>query len=169
MSGTVRIKLKNGSFRELGAEESIPLGSTVDATRGKVKLTAAAGGGALQTGMFYSGAFKVTQTGGTRKPVTQLALNGALSCATGKASSAAGKKVRRLWGDGKGAFRTRGRHGAATVRGTRWLTEDRCDSTKVTVARGTVVVRDFARKKNKVVKQGKSYVVRAKAKRKKGK
>ena len=27
-----------------------------------------------------------------------------------------------LWGDGRGRFRTRGRYGAATVRGTKWLT-----------------------------------------------
>ncbi|HYH91019.1 MAG TPA: hypothetical protein VEX67_17440 [Solirubrobacteraceae bacterium] len=169
VSGTVRIRLKNGRFRVLGADEEIPVGSTVDATKGKVKLTAATGApGKVQTGVFHAGAFVVTQTRG-RKPVTQLALNAALRCPKGKASSSAGKKVRRLWGDGKGSFRTRGRHGAATVRGTRWLTEDRCNSTKVTVRRGSVVVRDFARRKNKLVKQGQSYVARAKAKRKKNK
>ena len=69
--------------------------------------------------------------------------------------------MRRLWGDGKGRFRTRGRHGAATVRGTKWLTEDRCTSTKVSVKRGTVLVRDFVKKKNKIVKKGQSYVARA--------
>jgi hypothetical protein len=172
VSGTVRIKLKNGKFRTLGANESIPLGSTVDATKGKVRVTAAAGaGGAVQTADFYKGAFVITQTGGSKKPITQLALSGKLSCrkttAKKKASTSAGKKVRRLWGDGKGRFRTKGKHGAATVRGTKWLTEDFCDSTKITVKQGTVVVRDFARKKNKVVKQGQSYVARAKAKRKK--
>jgi hypothetical protein len=39
-----------------------------------------------------------------------------------------------------------------------WLTEDRCGSTKVTVKRGTVVVRDFAKHKNKIIKKGHSYV-----------
>jgi ferric-dicitrate binding protein FerR (iron transport regulator) len=72
--------------------------------------------------------------------------------------------VRRLWGDGKGRFRTRGRHGAATVKGTKWLTQDSCDSTLVRVKRGTVVVRDFAKKKTVTVKQGRSYVARAKKK-----
>ena len=53
------------------------------------------------------------------------------------------RRVRRLWGDGRGRFRTRGRYGAATVRGTKWLTLDRCDGTKVRVVRGKVAVRDL--------------------------
>ena len=167
VSGTIRIKLKNGKFRTLGANESIPLGSTVDATKGKVKLTSAAGsGGKVQAGVFYKGAFVITQTRGA-KPVTQLALSGKLSCSTRKASASARKKVRRLWGDGKGRFRTRGRHGAATVRGTKWLTEDRCNGTLVRVKRGVVAVRDFARKKTVIVKKGKSYLARSKASRRK--
>ncbi len=50
VSGTVRIRLKNGKFRTLGANEAIPVGSTVDATKGRVRLTAAAGAGKVQTG-----------------------------------------------------------------------------------------------------------------------
>ena len=46
------------------------------------------------------------------------------------------------------------------MRGTKWLTEDRCDSTKISVKRGTVMVRDFVKKKNKIVKKGQSYVAR---------
>ena len=166
--GTVRIKGKDGRFHTLGANESIPLGSTVDATKGKVRLTSASGpAGQVQTADFYQGAFVVTQTGGS-KPITQLALAGALACPTkGKASAAARrKKVRRLWGDGHGSFRTKGRRAAATVRGTKWLTEDRCDSTKITVKRGVVLVRDFVKRKNVVVKKGHSYVARSKKKKK---
>jgi hypothetical protein len=167
--GTVKIRLGNGKFRTLGANESIPLGSEIDATKGRVRLTSAAGpGGVVQTADFYKGAFIVTQTKGTR-PITQLALSAKLACTTkkkGKASAAAKKKtVRRLWGDGKGRFRTRGRRAAATVRGTKWLTEDRCDRTKITVRRGSVTVRDFVKRKNKIVKQGKSYTARVKGKK----
>jgi Bacterial Ig-like domain (group 1) len=173
VSGRVRFKTKHGKFRTLGAGESIPVGSTVDATKGKVRLTSAANAsGATQSSLFYQGAFVVTQTKGT-KPITQLALSGALSCGTaGKASAAAKKKkkkVRRLWGDGHGSFRTKGRSGAATVRGTKWLTEDRCDGTLVRVKRGVVQVRDFAKRKTVIVKKGHSYLARAKAKKKKRK
>ena len=85
-----------------------------------MRLTSASGpGGATQTADFYKGAFRVTQTRGN-KPITQLALSARLSCGKkgSKAqASAKKKKVRRLWGDGKGSFRTRGRNAAATVRG----------------------------------------------------
>ena len=115
--------------------------------------------GALQTADFYQGQFVVTQTRGSR-PITELKLNAKLSCGSGASTSQKRRKVRRLWGDGKGRFRTSGRHGAATVRGTRWLTEDRCDTTKFTVRRGSITVRDFVKRKNRVVKRGKSYVIR---------
>jgi hypothetical protein len=50
---------------------------------------------------------------------------------------------RRLWGrDHGGRFRTHGHNSHATVRGTRWLVEDRCDGTLTRVTSGTVVVRD---------------------------
>ena len=159
VSGTIRIKGKNGKFRTLRADESIPVGSTVDATKGKVRLTSAANrSGATQSAVFYQGAFVVTQTKGA-KPITQLALNGKLSCTTKKkgkkaSTSAKKKKVRRLWGDGKGRFRTKGKHGAATVKGTKWLTEDRCTGTLVRVKRGKVSVRDFVKRKTVLVKQG---------------
>src|SRR3954447_1777328 len=163
VSGTIRIRLRNGKFRTLRADQSIPLGSTIDATKGRVRLTSAAGGGKTQTADFYKGQFKITQTRG-KKPVTQLELNGTLSCGKARKASAARKrkKVRSLWGDGHGRFRTKGRRAAATVRGTKWLTTDTCDSTKITVKRGVVQVRDFAKRKNVTVKQGHSYVARKK-------
>jgi hypothetical protein len=161
VSGTVRVRTRGGGFRTLGAGETIPLGSTVDASRGRVKLTSAANrSGAVQTADFYDGQFVVTQTGGSR-PITQLRLNAPLAC--GRASSSQRRrKVRRLWGDGSGRFRTRGRHGAATVRGTRWQTVDRCTTTKFIVRRGSITVRDFVKKRNRVVRAGRSYTVRKK-------
>jgi hypothetical protein len=166
VSGTIRIKERNGGFRTLRANDSIPLGSTVDATKGKVRLTSAANkSGATQSALFFQGAFVVTQTRGA-KPITQLALAGKLSCAKKKkgrraTASAKRKKVRRLWGDGKGRFRTKGKHGAATVRGTKWLTEDRCNGTLVRVKRGKVSVRDFTKRKTVLVKKGHSYFARS--------
>jgi hypothetical protein len=167
VSGTVKIKLKNGKFKTLRADQTIPLGSTVDATKGRVRVTSAAGGGKTQTADFYKGQFKITQTRG-KKPITQLELNATLSCGkAGKASAAARKKkrVRSLWGDGHGSFRTKGRRAAATVRGTRWFTQDTCTSTKISVKRGVVQVRDFVKRKNVTVKKGHSYVARKKTRK----
>jgi ferric-dicitrate binding protein FerR (iron transport regulator) len=72
------------------------------------------------------------------------------------------KKKRRLWGDGSGRFRTEGEYSSATVRGTKWLVEDRCKTTLTRVTKGSVTVRDFVKKKTVVVRKGKRYIARAK-------
>jgi hypothetical protein len=70
--------------------------------------------------------------------------------------------VRELWGrDHGGRFRSHGRHSHATVRGTRWLTADRCDGTLTRVTNGSVAVRDFARHRTVVVRAGHSYVAKS--------
>ena len=73
--------------------------------------------------------------------------------AAGKGS----KPVRRLWGKGKGRFRTRGRYAAAAIRGTWWLTADYCSRTLISVKQGTVTVRDLVKRKTVTVAAGKSY------------
>jgi hypothetical protein len=162
-SGTIKVKLPGtDEFVELDEDAQIPLGSTVDARKGRVKIQAASGNG--QTATFYAGIFKLTQTKGA-KPITVLTLVEKLTgCKSKKSAGAAAKKKkkRRLWGDGKGRFRTRGRHSAATVVGTKWLVEDRCTSTLTRVVRGKVRVRDFVKKKNVLVRAGKKYVAKAK-------
>jgi ferric-dicitrate binding protein FerR (iron transport regulator) len=65
--------------------------------------------------------------------------------------------IRQLWAKAKGRFRTRGRYAAATVRGTVWLTADRCDGTLVRVAQGIVQVSDFTLKKKLLVRAGTSH------------
>ena len=110
----------------------------------------------MQTVQLYSGRFKVTQPGS----ITQFALNEPLASCRGARAAAAKPKTRRLWGDGKGKFRTRGSYAAATVRGTKWLVQDSCAGTLVRVTQGSVVVRDFRRKKNVVVRAGKRYTAR---------
>jgi hypothetical protein len=161
-SGTIKIKLPGSDkFVELEEGQQIPLGTIVDARNGVVTIVAAAGNG--QTAKFYAGIFKLSQTKG-EKPITVLTLVEKLTgCKSGKQASAAAKKKkkRRLWGNGKGRFRTRGRHSAATVVGTTWLVQDRCTSTLTRVVRGKVRVRDFVKKKNVIVTAGKKYVARA--------
>jgi hypothetical protein len=57
-------------------------------------------------------------------------------------------------------FRTRGRHSAATVRGTVWLTANRCDRTLTHVPRRRVAVRDFRRRRTILLRAGKNYLAR---------
>jgi hypothetical protein len=165
VGGTVSVRPPGGATVVLGAGDTIPVGSIVDTTRGAVDLTTAADAvGRTQTARFRGGAFQVRQTGGA-KPVTELVLKGAVTCARdrgGRVVAAGRRKARsrRLWGSGHGSFRTRGRHASATVRGTIWLTEDRCDGTLTRVKRGVVAVSDFGAKRTKLVRAGKSYLAR---------
>ena len=77
------------------------------------------------------------------------------------ASARKKKVVRQLWGIGKGNFRTKGKYASAAIRGTQWLTQDRCDGTNVRVTEGTVTVRDLVKKKNVAVTAPKSYFAAA--------
>jgi hypothetical protein len=158
----VRIKRPGRKrFVTLTEEAQIPVGSSIDTRSGRIAITAAQGGGSTASADFYDGLFKLTQK--KRSKVTTLALTEKLSCPkAGTAIAAAKKKKRRLWGDGSGKFRTKGKHSAATVVGTKWLVEDRCKSTLTRVVRGRVKVRDFAKKKTVTVRAGKRYTARAK-------
>jgi hypothetical protein len=91
--------------------------------------------------------------------VTDLVLRGSLSsCPRGSASAA--RRSRRLWGSAGGRFRTRGRHSAGAVRGTRWLTVDRCDGTLTLVREGTVAVSDFGLDRTILVDAGERHLAR---------
>ena len=61
-------------LRRAQGGEQIPVGTTVDTTKGRVTLTSAAdGSGKTQTADFYEGIFRVSQTRGA-KPITVLTL-----------------------------------------------------------------------------------------------
>ncbi len=163
--GEVRVRLPGeDAFQPLQNLEELPLGSTIDTRRGRVELTTVRDRRRtrLQDGVFYGGLFKVRQRRRDRY-VTELLLQGRLSCPTAQSASvvearASRSRRRRLWGNGSGRFRSRGRYSSATVRGTIWLTEDRCDSTLTRVRRGRVAVRDFVRDRTVVLRRGDRYV-----------
>lgn len=149
-------------FVRLTGATTVPMGSQLDTTRGTVQLTSAAGaGGGVQTSQFYSGRFQVLQRPRERG-ITEMRMTGQLKCTSGRGKLvSSASRSRRLWGRGKGRFRTRGRNSSATVRGTQWLTKDTCTTTTTTVKQGVVVVKDFAKRKTVRVKAGRRYVARA--------
>jgi hypothetical protein len=163
-AGKVRFKLPGRKrFVTLTDPRQVPLGTIIDTTHGRVTLTSAADlGGGTQHAWFYRGIFKVGQTKGS-KPVTELSLAGPKPrCGRARASIAKKRpKTRRLWGDGKGSFRTRGQFSSATVRGTRWVVVDECRGTLTKVTDGVVAVRDFRRHKTVLVRAGHSYLARS--------
>ncbi|MGE0068222.1 MAG: hypothetical protein AB7T48_12810, partial [Solirubrobacterales bacterium] len=158
LTGKVRIKTPDiKRFRPLTEGETIPVGSQVDTTEGKVRLVSANLAGEQQQASFSQGTFSVGQKAGSGLVV--LKLRGKLgSCAGEDEAAASGRSGRRLWGSGKGQFRTTGSYGSATVRGTVWFTEDRCEGTYFEVTRGVVGVRDFPRHKTVAVREGESYL-----------
>ena len=154
----------SNTFQELRDARSIPVGSEIDTEKGEVELTTAASStGATQIGKFRDGKFTMTQTPG-RRPITDLTLAGTRldKCPrSGTQSRAAASRSRRLWGNARGRFRTRGRYATATVRGTQWMVRDTCTTTTVQVARGTVTVRDLTKRRNIRLKAPKRYTARA--------
>ena len=155
--GRVRVRLPGSDeFFELEDAQQVPVGSTFDTSKGRVNLVAAG----RQRSWFYQGVFRLGQGKGAR-PLSTLTLTGRLSCGRAANTAQRGKRKRRLWGDGKGKFRTKGKHSAATVVGTRWLVEDRCNGTLTRVTKGRVRVRDFRARRTVVVKAGKRYFARA--------
>ena len=159
-SGTVKVKIPGSDeFFTLQDGQQVPVGTTIDTTNGQITLVAA---GRKQKAWFYDGLFKFRQSRGSR-PLTTLSLTAKLACPKGNSAyTAAKRKRRRLWGDGKGRFRTQGSFSSATVRGTKWLTEDRCDGTLTRVKKGTVTVRDFARKRTVILRAGQRYLAKRK-------
>jgi hypothetical protein len=164
VSGVVRVRLRGSSrFVPLTSLRNVPVGSELDVTRGRVRLVSAAGGSRRQTGVFYQGRAVIRQPR-ARAPVTTLQLSGPLVCPRRRLSDVQATKPprRRLWGNGKGRFRTRGKYASATVRGTTWLVEDRCNGTFVRVTAGRVEVFDQVRGRRVIVRAGQSYLARAK-------
>jgi hypothetical protein len=160
---------KGQPFVPLSGARQIPVGSVLDTSRGTARLTSATGSGSkTQSGNFAGGVFQVLQSRKrSQKGLTELRLKGSsfAPCkAKGAQAIAAAKskrKIRRLRGNAKGRFRSRGRYSSATVRGTDWTVTDRCDGTLTTVKRGKVAVRDFRRHKTIIVRRGKRYLARA--------
>ena len=130
--GSVTVRLPDGRTVPLEDATQIPTGSVLDTRAGAVRLAMRGANGKIESGVFSEGVFRVTQSTGA-KPITELALTEKLDCPkNARAKAAAGKKrKRRLWGDATGNFRTRGRYGSAVNSGTKWMVEDRCDSTRV--------------------------------------
>jgi streptogramin lyase len=173
LSGSVRVKAPGArTFHALGAGAQLPVGTTVDTRAGRIVLQSARDArGRTQNGTFWGGVFQIRQRK-HGKGMTDLVLRGGgfSRCGAHRASVSVlardakkGKRrvVRRLWGkDNHSRFRTHGRDSVATVRGTRWVTTDRCDGTLTRVTQGKVSVRDLHRKRSVLVSAGHAYLAR---------
>jgi hypothetical protein len=177
VQGIVTATSPSGAPLDLSAAKIVPTGTVIDTRAGTVELkTALDTKGATQTGHFWGGVFEVRQSA-TGRGMVALVLRGGdfSSCkATNKAVARAAsakpkhkgkstkkKAPRSLWGsDDHGRFQTRGRGSVATVRGTRWLTQDTCAGTLTRVAAGAVAVRDLRGGHTVLVTRGHQHLAR---------
>ena len=167
-TGAVTVRLPGSTqYVPLADVAALPLGALIDTREGSITLRSALPNGKIQAAIFHGGLFEVRQPHGAGG-VTELVLRGALTgCPKSAARAAATSKKkrkppRRLWGrDSKGNFRTRGGNSVATVRGTAWYVEDRCDGTLTRVSKGSVSVYDRGRHRTVLVRAGHSYLARA--------
>jgi hypothetical protein len=160
-----------GDLARISGTATLPVGAVVDARIGRARVRSNRGRGKDQSAVFRQGRFRVLQNR-KRGAVTQLSLRGKLDCPgrgdDARSSSAgplaqASARRRRLWGRGRGSFRTRGSYSSGSVRGTEWLTEDRCNGTLTRVRSGVVEVRDFVRHVTVFVRAGESYFAKRRA------
>ena len=191
ISGDVFIKYPPGTgpravtppkgFVPLKGAANIPIGSQLDTRKGRVAVTSAAdsGGSKTQTAEFYDGDLpgqadraqeEAQEAGGPdhrpgpqgRAPRSQCAPpKGAAAAAAKKKKRGAKSVLGALWGSGKGKFRTNGKYSSATVRGTIWLAQDRCDGTLTTRQARHGQRAGLQTQRTVSVKAGHSYLARA--------
>ncbi len=168
-AGSAHASQKGVTFVPLSEAQQVPVGSFLDTRKGTVRLQSAASPtGKRQTGTFLRSLFQVKQSKKrSARGLTDLIMKGSsfrrcrASRSTDASAALSAATIRRLRASARGRFRTSGRNSSATVRGTAWQVEDRCDGTLTKVSRGRVVVRDFRKKKNIVLTAGKRYLARA--------
>jgi hypothetical protein len=159
-------------FYKLADHVKIPIGSTIDAREGEVRVaTARNRAGARQEISVSEGVFSLRQDTG-RRPVTMLQLTGGRFGPCGGSASRErgaparkakpGRRLRtRLDKPKRAHVKVRGRYSIGAAYGTAWLTEDRCDGTLTRVKSGTVRVLDLVRHRTVTVRGGSSYLARA--------
>ena len=172
LEGRVRVKQPGTEeYTELAEGAAVPVGTVVDATAGLVEIGAESADGVEQNAVVSGAVFRVDQSA-AEGGVTDLVLQDGDFSACGKGEGSAstaraaakrrakgGQVARGLWAAGKGKFRTKGRFGTASVRGTRWATVDRCNSTTIKVFDGVVDVLNHATGKVVAVRAGERVVV----------
>ncbi len=179
--------LPSGQVLPVEHMDEFPIGTIVNASgNSRVELTSANDEFRTNSAQFYGGIFRVGQPApGAGDDVTTLDLTARkLTCKKKKKKgkkrkkgkgrlAAASARSTALWGTGRGRFRTRGGRGAATIRGTTWLTENTCRGTRFTLLDGgPLEIDDFGKRKLAdalLTIPNSRYFAKAKSKKKKKK
>ena len=159
---------RHGQIVNLEGSAPLPLGSVIDTRKGRARLVSSRGRKRRQRAIFRDGIFRVKQPRKRGGTVDLILRGGLFGCSARTAGAGAGeaeaallRRRRRLWGSGRGSYRTRGLYSSGTVRGTKWLTVDTCSGTLTFVVRGVVEVRDFTTGETIEVHAGHRYFASA--------
>jgi streptogramin lyase len=167
------------AFVPLTGATTLPVGSVIDTHQGAVTIVTALPGRRRQSATFWGGTFSIRQaksgmtdiflTGGDfsacgRTPHTK-STRAAIARSHRSRSATRGrsrKVIRQLWAkDHHGLFTTHGLDSTSTVRGTYWLTQDRCDGTLTRVRQGTVAVKNLKTGRHTLVRAGHQQLARS--------
>ncbi len=174
-AGKIWVKVGTGAFEPLTEGEQIPTGAEIDSLHGTMKLiTAGPTKHSTQTATVSGAVFKLTQTrSGANKGLANLTLiYGAFANSPttavckphhGKAQDASlsSRILQTLHASAYGRFRTSGRYGAATVRGTVWSITDKCNGTLFHAIVHSILIQNFVRHISFLLTAGHTYLVRA--------
>jgi hypothetical protein len=173
VSGEVLVQVPGQGFVPLKGVASLPIGTTVDARKGRITLSAAIGsakGSKAGRGTFGAAIFTIRQKRLAKqrrkaRSATQLVVR--TPRGSERACSPNGVRplkgiVRTLSADATGIFSVVGAASTSTVTSARWLVTDRCNGTLTQVGRGRATVRDAALKREVTVKAGQEYLAKAK-------
>ena len=159
-----------GPLVKLSTAANIPIGSVVVARTGTVRLVLALPAGKTQAVSVGRGTFVLRQPKALHGMTDLVLAGGNLSaCRRGatiarvghRAKAKRSRVIRSLWAkDHHGKFQTFGNNSVATVRGTEWVTEERCDGTLTKVLEGVVSVRDRHTGRTVTVTAGHSFLAK---------
>jgi hypothetical protein len=174
VSGVVLVELpRTHTFVPLSAATSVPLGTVVNATYGKVRLISAKDSdGHTETGLFYGGIFRIGQvrprSGALRRQgllLTVVTLVGPApsGCRSGDVAPAEDARrrprIRNRVVSSAEDTKVAGRDAAGIVEDPRWLTEETCAGTLIRVFSGTVSVEDFPHHRTFLLRAPRSFLV----------
>jgi len=172
VEGPVTVRLPGSNvFVMLAKGTTIPDGSEIDATHGKVVITVVEPDGHTVSAEVHGGRFRIRQEpNGETHFVLTLPLSGCPRTKLPRGSAAATSARRRkhrprsryLWVSERGGhWGTNGRYVSTSVEGTTWLTFDECSRSVIVVTEGRVRVRNLVTHRTHKVGAGGRYTARA--------
>jgi hypothetical protein len=159
-------------FQPLAGVASLPVGTTVDARKGRLTLTTATtsrrrgarGRATLAAAIFTIRQRRVRDAKRKARIATRILLRtppGLARACAGTGARPLKGVVRTLVGTANGLYETVGGASTTTVRSATYTVEDTCQGTRTSVGRGRVTVRGQSLRRDVTVRAGQQFLVKA--------